>query len=201
MPSEFDAVDPTLQATMRVTKVLSTDQELVARFLAALGKGLVVAGHSKSARPGFFVFASSFIRDYLEPDYLTKEEILLQALEDSGFPPNEGPVGAMRRENKQSREISQSLYEAARAWQAGDESGRAEVVWASSQYTDLMRHHFERLRNLIHPLLEQTVTPEGEQKIAADLNRVAFADREVEAPDKYSKLVDMLEEEVNNWDR
>ena len=64
-----------------------------------------------------------------------------------------------------------------------------------------MRHHFERLRNLIHPLLEQTVTPEGEQKIAADLNRVAFADREVEAPDKYSKLVGMLEEEVNNWDR
>jgi hemerythrin-like domain-containing protein len=201
MPPESDGIDPALQATMRISKILSTDQDLVARFLAALGKGLVIAGHSKTARPGFFIFASNFIREYLEPEYLKKEGVLLQALEDSGFPGNEGPVGAMRREHQKSREISQTLYGAARAWQAGDESGRAEVVWATSQYTDLMRHHFERLRNLIHPLLEQTVTPEGEQKIAEDLNLIAFADREAEAPDKYSKIVDMLEEEVNSWER
>jgi hypothetical protein len=64
-----------------------------------------------------------------------------------------------------------------------------------------MHHHFERLRNLINPLLEQTVTPEGEQKIAEDLNLIAFADREAEAPDKYVKIVDMLEEEARNWER
>ena len=185
---------------MRVTRILSTEQDLVARFLAALGKGLVIAGHSKVARPGFFLFASSFIREYLEPDYLRKEDVLLKALEDSGFPKDEGPVWRMRLEHEKSREISRTLYEAAKAWQAGDESGRPEVVWATSQYTDLMRHHFERLRNLINPLLEQTVTPEGEQKIAEDLNLIAFADREAESPDKYSKIVDMLEEEARNWE-
>ena len=130
-----------------------------------------------------------------------RQESLLQALEDSGFPKDEGPVWKMRQEHEKSREISRTLYEAAKAWQAGDETGRPEVVWATSQYTDLMRHHFERLRNLINPLLEQTVTPEGEQKIAEDLNLIAFADREAEAPDKYSKIVDMLEEEARNWER
>jgi hemerythrin-like domain-containing protein len=196
-----DAIDGAILATMRITKILSVEQELVGRFLAVLGSGLVVAGHSKAARPGFFIFASNFIREYLEPEYFRKEEVLLKALEDAGFPGDDGPVGAMRREYEKSREMSRILFEAAKAWQAGDEGGRPEVIWATSEYTALMRHHFERLRNLINPLLEQTVTPEGEQKIAESLNLIAFADRETAAPEKYSKIVDMLEEELSNWQK
>ena len=186
---------------MKVTRMLNAEQELVARFLAVLGRGLVIAGSSKSGRPGFFLYASNFIREYLEPDYLMKEEVLLKALEDAGFPPDEGPVGGMRSEHEKSQEISAMLFDAAKAWQAGDEAGRAEVIWATSEYTELMRHHFERLKNLIHPLLEQTVTEEGEQRIAGALNRIEFADRETATPDKYAKIVEMLEEEVKDWAR
>lgn len=186
---------------VRATKILNTEQELVMHFLAVLGKGMVVAGYSKAARPGFFVYASNFIRDFLEPEYLRKEEVLLQALEDAGFPADEGPVGGMRRDHKKSQEISVILHEAARLWQGGDEGGRAEVVWATSEYTGLMRRHFEQLRNLIHPLLDQTVTIEGEQKIAAALNRIEFADRERASPEKYAKIVELLEDEVNDWER
>ncbi len=186
---------------MRATKILNDEQELVTRFLAVLGKGLVIAGHSKSARPGFFLYASSFIQEYLQPDYLRKEEVLLRALEDAGFPSDEGPVGAMRIEYQKSGEISRVLHEAAKAWQGGDDTGRAEVVWATSEYTSLMRHHFERLRNLIHPLLDQTVTVEGERKIAEALNRIEFAEGARPSPDKYVKIVKMLEDEVNDWER
>jgi hemerythrin-like domain-containing protein len=186
---------------MRIARILQDDQELVTRFLAVLGRGLVIASRSKAARPGFFIFASNFIREYLEPEYLKKEGVLLRALEDCGFPSDAGPVGGMRSEHERSREISRDLSEAAKAWQGGDESGRPEVVWATSQYTDLMRHHFEQLRNLINPLLEQSITPAGELKIAEDLNRIQFADRETEAPDKYLKIVQMLEEEVGAWER
>ncbi len=186
---------------MRATKILNDEQELVSHFLAVLGKGLVVAGHSKEARPGFFVYAANFIREYVEPEYLRKEDVLLQALEDAGFPPDEGPVGGMRRDYAKGREISQVLYDAAKAWQGGDESGRAEAVWASSEYTGLMRHHFERLKNLIHPLLDQTVTLEGEQKIAAALNRIEFSDQQRVGPERYAKILDLLEEEVTDWER
>jgi hemerythrin-like domain-containing protein len=185
---------------VRVTRILNDEQELVARFLAVLGRGLVVVGHSKSARPGFFLYSSNFIREYLEPNYFKKEEVLLKALEDAGFPPDEGPVGRMRTEQVKSREISQVLFDAAKAWQGGDEGGRAEVVWATSEYTALMRHHFERLKTLIHPLLEQTVTPEGEQRIAEALNRIEFSDHEAASPDKYVKIVKLLEEEVKDWE-
>ncbi len=185
---------------MRVTKILSTDQELVGRFLAVLGRGLVIASRSKSARPGFFLYASRFMREYLEPDYFRKEEVLLQALEDSGFPADSGPVGGMRSEHRKSAEISRILSEAAKAWQAGDEHGRAESVWATSEYTGLMHHHFERLKNLINPLLEQSITEDGERKIAEGLNRIQFADREGQSPELYAKIVKMLEEEVSDWE-
>lgn len=186
---------------MRATKILNDELELVTHFLAVLGRGLVVASRSKAARPGFFLYASNFIRDYLEPNYLRKEEVLLKALEDAGFPADEGPVGGMRVDHKKSREISGILQEAAKAWQAGDEGGRGEVVWATSEYTGLMRRHFEQLRNLIHPLLDQTITVEGEQKIAAALNRIEFADGERVSPERYAKIVDLLDEEVNDWER
>ena len=151
---------------MRATRVLTDDWDFISRFLAVLGRGLVVASRSKMARPGFFLFASNFIHEYIEGYYLPREAVLLQVLEDCGFPPDSGPVGNMLSDQKKSREISQSLAEAARAWQGGDDSGRAESVWATSEYSDLMHHHFERMRNLINPLLDQSITPEGERKIA-----------------------------------
>ena len=185
---------------MRVTKILSDDEALVTRFLAVLGRGLVIASRSKTARPGFFIFASNFIREYLEPEYFKKEAVLLQALEDCGFPADSGPVGGMRAEYRRSSEISKVLAEAAKAWQAGDESGRAEAIYTTSEYTGLMHHHFEQLRNLINPLLEQTITPEAELKIAEELNRIAFADREEQTPAKFTKIVQMLEEEASDWE-
>src|SRR5512142_3112178 len=174
---------------MRPTRILSKDQELVTRFLAVLGRGLVIASRSKTARPGFFIYASNFIREYLEGEYFKKEDVLLQALEECGFPEDSGPVGGMRAEHAKSQQISKILAEAARAWQAGDDSGRAEAIYSTSEYTGVMHHHFEQLRNLINPLLEQTITPEGELKIAEALNRIAFADREDQTPVKYQKIV------------
>ncbi len=186
---------------MRATKVLSEDWEFISRFMAVLGRGLVVASRSKDARPGFFIYAANFIHQYMETYYLPREAVLLQALEDCGFPRESGPVGNMLSDQAKSREISRALSDAARAWQGGDEHGRAESVWATSEYTDLMRHHFERMRNLINPLLDQSVSVEGERKIAEELNRIAFADRGDEPADKYTKIVKMLEDEVGEWER
>jgi hemerythrin-like domain-containing protein len=186
---------------MRATKVLSEDWDFISRFMLVLGRGLVIASHSKTARPGFFIFAANFIHDYMETYYLPREAVLLQALEDCGFSHDSGPAANMRADHKKSREISQTLSQAARAWQAGDDHGRAESVWATSEYTDLMRHHFERMRNLINPLLEQSVGPEGERKIAEELNRIAFADPDAEPADKYLKIVKMLEDELGEWER
>ncbi|HUH99365.1 MAG TPA: hypothetical protein VLZ89_18540 [Anaerolineales bacterium] len=184
---------------MRIIKILQEDQDLAARFLAVLGRGLSIAGQGKSARPGFFIFASGFIHEYLEGVYFKKEQVLLDALADCGFPADDGPIGAMGTSQQKSREISRALFDAAKQWQGGDEVGRADVIWATSEYTGIMHRHFHTLKNLIHPLLEQSLSPEGEEKAAEALNRLAFEDSTPETLDKYVKMVETLEEEVGNW--
>ncbi|HUI90566.1 MAG TPA: hypothetical protein VLX61_17750 [Anaerolineales bacterium] len=184
---------------MRIIKILGEDQELVTRFLAVLGRGLNIAGQGRSARPGFFIYASNFIHEYLEAVYFKKEKVLLEALEDCGFPPDDGPIGSMNSDQQKSREISKALFDAAKQWQGGEELGRTDVIWATSEYTGIMHHHFDQLKNLIYPLMEQSVTPDGEEKAAEALNRLAFQDGIPESLDKYVKMVEMLEEEVANW--
>jgi hemerythrin-like domain-containing protein len=184
---------------MRISKILHEEQDLVARFITVLGKGLNVASQSKAARPGFFVFAGNFIQGYLEPVYFQKEEVLLGALEDCGFPSDDGPVGSMHAGQQKSRLLSKEIFEAARQWQAGDEAGRAEVMYSTSEYLEIMHAHLEMLRNLINPLLDQSVPVEGDEKAAAALTRIAFGDNSPASLDKYVDMVQMLEAELAEW--
>jgi len=168
-------------------------------FLDVLGEGSVILTSSKRARPGFFIFAHAFIREYIDDIFFRKEELLIKALLDDGFPPDDGPIGSMRMEQKKSHEAATHMLNAARGWQAGDEDARAEVGWATSEYTSTLRQHVERLRNLIFPLLEQNMSPDDEHKLAQGLNIIAFEKDTKEASDKFSKLIESLEEELSDW--
>jgi len=168
-------------------------------FLDVLGEGSVILTSSKRARPGFFIFAHAFIREYIDDIFFRKEELLIKALLDDGFPPDDGPIGSMRMEQKKSHEAATHMLNAARGWQAGDEDARAEVGWATSEYTSTLRQHVERLRNLIFPLLEQNMSPNDEHKIAEGLNVIAFEKATKDDPDKYTKLIESLEDELSDW--
>jgi hemerythrin-like domain-containing protein len=184
---------------MRIAKNLRADQENIKRFLAALGGGSVVLGTSKLARPSFFIYAHTFIREYIEEGFFKKEEYLMKALEDGGFPPNEGPVGSIRSDQKKCREAAALMLDAAKQWQTGDERARAEVGWATSEYTTTVRAHLDRLKNLIFPLLEQTITIEDEHKVSEGINNIVFEGNLKEGTEKYVKLVETLEEELSDW--
>ena len=185
---------------MRVTKNLRPDQELILRFLDAFGGGAAILGNNKNARPGFFIFAHTFIHEYIEEGFFKKEELLLQALEDEGFPSDEGPIGAMHAEQKKSHESAELMVNAARAWQAGEEEARGEVGWAASEYSSTLRPHMDRLKNLIFPLLEQNLTPEDEHKIAEGFNNILFeGTMKNEQPEKFIKIIQTLEDELSDW--
>ena len=184
---------------MRVVKILRPDQELIMRFLDAFGGGAAILGNNKHARPGFFLFAHTFIHEYIEENFYKKEELLLHALEEEGFPSDEGPVGSMHAEHKKSCEAAEVMFKAAKAWQAGEEEARVDVGWAASEYSSTLRKHMDRLKNLIFPLLEQNLTPEDEHKIAEGFNNIVFEGTMKNSSDKYLELVETLEEELGNW--
>lgn len=169
------------------------------RFLDAFGAGSAVLGNNKLAKPGFFLFAHTFIREYIEESFFKKEELLLRALEEEGFPSDEGPIGSMHGEQKKSCDAAELMFNAAKAWQAGDEEARSDVGWAASEYSSTLRKHMDRLKNLIFPLLEQNVSPDGEHKIAEGVNTIVFEGTMKNSSEKYTELVETLEEELSNW--
>jgi hemerythrin-like domain-containing protein len=102
--------------------------------LDALGGAAAILSGNKKARPGFFIFAHTFIQEFVEENFFKKEGLLIEALENNGFPTDEGPVGAMLAEQRKSREAAEHMLSAAKGWQDGDEEARGEVGWATSEY-------------------------------------------------------------------
>jgi hemerythrin-like domain-containing protein len=184
---------------MRIKKALQPDIELISRFTAVLGGGLNVAAHSRTAKPDFFIHAGQFIQAYIQAVYFKKEDVLLEALQDWGFPADQGPVGSMRSGQTKSGEIARMLVGAASHWQHGGEEGRGDTVWATSEFTGLMRSHFELLNTLIYPLVDQSISPEDEQGIAAKINHLNFGEPPSALREKYLKFVENLEEEFSDW--
>ncbi|MGC8855704.1 MAG: hemerythrin domain-containing protein [Anaerolineae bacterium] len=185
---------------MRITKILRKGQETILRFLNAFGGGSVALGaNNRYATPGFFIYANTSIRGYIENVFFKKEELLLKALAESGLPTEEGPFGAMKKEQEKSKETADLLFKAAPAWQAGEADARVEVGWAASEYTALLWKHLERLRTLVFPLLEQNLLPEDERKMAEGLNSIVFAEALGEEGDPYLRLIEALEEELADW--
>jgi len=184
---------------MRSTKNYNADQENINRFLDALGSATTLLSSSKNAGPGFFIFAHTFINEYITDSFFKKEELLVRALEDNGFPSDDGPIGLMRVEQEKCREAAEHMLSASRGWQSGDEEARSEVIWAASEYTSTLRQHLDRLKTRIFPLLEQNMSPEDEHKIAEGLNTIAFETNLKGDVDKYIKLIENLEEELSDW--
>ena len=186
---------------MHIVKKLHKDEETILHFLDVFGAGSVALGTAhREARPGFFIFATTFIHEYIEDSFFKKEELLLKALEACGFAPDEGSVGAMRRDQVKSREAADLLLKAAKAWQAKDDVARVDVSWAASEYTSTLRQHLDRLKNLIYPLLDQNISADDEQKIAEGLNNIVFETSMKGEADKYTKLIETLEEELSDWE-
>ena len=184
---------------MRIVKNLKTDFENITRFLAVLGGGSIILNTNKRARPDFFISAHVFIHDYIEAGFFKKEESLVKVLEDGGFPAESGPINAIRADQKKSRNAAEALIHAAKSWQAGDEVGRAEVGWAASEFNSAIRQHLERLKNLIIPLIEQTISVEDEHNVSDEMNKAASEGGLKDGAEKYIKLIAELEEELSDW--
>lgn len=184
---------------MRVPRNLQSDQDHIARFLTVLGGASLEVRTNRRAKANLFIKAHTFIKDYIDEGFFRKEEVIIKILEEGGFPVNEGPIFAIRTDQKKSREAAEALLETVNAWQAGDEHVRSEVGWASSEFTNAMRQHIERLKSLIYPLVEQTLPMEAEEKVSAEIKSIVFEGGLKDGVEKYVKLIQEMEEEFEDW--
>ncbi len=180
---------------MRLSKALKNDQETIARFIAALGSGSIALSSSKLPRPDFFIIAHTFIEEYINGGFFQKEEVIIKILEDGGFPADTGPIGSIRADQKKSRDAAEAMLSAAKQWDAGDNIARSETGWATSEYTSSIRQHLERLKSLILPLIEQTISVDEEHNVSDQINNIVLKD----GSEKYTKLIEQLEEKLSDW--
>ncbi len=184
---------------MRIQKTLRSDQETITRFLNVLGSAASILSSNKYARPAFFLQAGEFIQGYIEKGFFVKEEVLIRTLVEGGFPEEEGPIHGIRSDQEKSREAVGIMLRAAQNWQEGDEYARVDVGWATSLYNTAIRQHLERLKNLIFPLLEQTITIDEEHKVSEDINSLTFDPDYQNGGEKYLRLIETLEDTLSDW--
>jgi hemerythrin-like domain-containing protein len=184
---------------MRLSKAIKNDQETITRFITALGSGAVALSTSKLPRPDFFIIAHTFIKEYIEEGFYKKEEVLIRVLDEGGFPPENGPIGALRTDYKKTHDAAESMFNSARQWESGDTVARSETGWATSEVTATVRQHLERLKSLILPLIEQTISVDEEHNISEQINSIVFEGDLKNGPEKYIKLIEKLEEYLSDW--
>jgi hemerythrin-like domain-containing protein len=184
---------------MRISRLLRTEQENIKRLITVLGKASVEVRSNKRAKPDFFILASDFIIEYINQGFFKKEELVIKVLEEGGFPPDKGPIGAIKSDQEKSREASETLFNAAKRWKAGGDGDRLEVGWASNEYTSAVRQHLDRLKTLIFPLIEQTISMEEEDRVADAINDLVLEGKIQGGPDRYVKILQELEDEFSDW--
>lgn len=184
---------------MRISKSLRADQDNIRRLVTALSGASIEVRSNKRAKPKFFIIAHEFIVDYIDEGFFKKEEILIKVLEDGGFPLDKGPIGSMLADQQKSREVSETLLNNVKQWVSGEEGVRIEVGWASSEYSSTLRQHLDRLKSLIFPLIEQTISIEEEDKISDAINSIVFEGKLKDGSEKYVKMLEELEDELSDW--
>jgi hemerythrin-like domain-containing protein len=185
---------------MKATDMLKAEHKIIERVLAVLNLASVALAHGKSVSPDILVTITDFMRTYTEGLHFQKEEtVLFKALEHYGVSTTDGTAGSILSEHAQSREYLQKIRASVLLWKAGDQAARADVIWAASSYTDLLRAHIAKEHSVLFPLAQQTI-PENEHGFVAEAFKQI--DRQKTSEDvqqKYLKLIESLEEESRDW--
>jgi hemerythrin-like domain-containing protein len=91
------------------------------------------------------------------------------------------------------------MLTSAKQWEAGDPVARSETGWATSDYTNTIRQHLERLKSLVLPLIEQTISVDEEHTVGDQMNSLTFEGELRNGAAKYIKIIEQLEEKLSDW--
>ena len=92
------------------------------------------------------------------------------------------------------------MREGALRWEAGDFSGRQQVITAARDYVALLRNHIFKENNVLFPLADKVVPPPEQDKITQDFERVEHEETGEGVHEKYLALAGKLERELGESD-
>lgn len=150
---------------MRATQLLMEEHQIILRGLRVL-EALAARAARGDPVPAQAVDALlAFLAGFADAHHHGKEEeILFPALEEAGFPPDDGPVGVMVQEHVQGRGLISALREAApRA--SGSPDARARFAAAARAYAQLLSAHIDKENQVLFPMADQAIPREDQQRV------------------------------------
>jgi hemerythrin-like domain-containing protein len=181
---------------MKATEILVEEHEVIWRVLDALETSAQKLRQGEEIRPGFFLEAADFIKNFADGCHHKKEEgVLFIAMAEAGVPVQGGPIGVMLTEHEQGRLFTRQMYEAAQQWQAGEMSAKDKVVQNALDYVNLLRQHIQKENHILFPMANATIPAERQEKIEQDFEHVEHEETGAGVHEKYLALAEALEKE------
>jgi len=183
---------------MKATDILMEEHKVIQRVLTALESAAQRLDQKQTVRPGFFLDAADFIKNFADGCHHKKEEgVLFKAMVASGLPAQGGPVSVMLAEHEQGRLFTGLMRDAAQKLKAGDQSAREQVTRNAHSYVALLRQHIYKEDNILFPMANQTISLANQERVAEDFERVEHDEIGEGVHEKYLALAESLEAEAS----
>ncbi len=159
---------------MRATNLLREEHEIILRALRLLE---AVAARGQQPPKALLDFFS----DFADAHHHGKEEgILFPAMEEAGFPHEDGPVGVMLHEHEAGRELIAALRDPAR------------FADAARSYVALLSAHIDKENGMLFPMADGAVQDQRSVDDAFDEFERASAERRI----RHEKALAAMEKEL-----
>lgn len=102
-----------------------------------------------------------FIKEFADTYHHGKEEeLLFEAMEESGIPAQGGPIGMMLIEHDQGREYVRAMSQAAANYRDGDISAGKDFAANARGYVALLDQHIDKEDNILYQMAEMHLSDE-----------------------------------------
>ncbi len=176
---------------------LVQEHDLIERMIAVLNRAVEKLESGEAVPPELFFQVVDFIRNFADHTHHAKEEdVLFRLMEERGIPRDGGPVGVMLIEHDHGREFTRGLEEAARRLQNGDQNAIPDIISNARGYAQLLTEHIYKENNILYPMGNRVFTPEDQQWLEKEFERVDKEKIGEETIRKYHTMVEELEKQI-----
>jgi hemerythrin-like domain-containing protein len=182
---------------MKATKILMDEHRVIERVLSVLEAAVAKAERGEAVRPGMFLEAADFIKDFADGSHHHKEEgVLFEAMAAAGVPREAGPIAVMLSEHEQARAYTRAIREAAQRWERGDTAAVSQVATAARGYAALLRQHIAKEDQILFPMAEQAIPRGKHDSVIEAFDQVEPEAVRASVHAKYVALAEALEREI-----
>lgn len=166
-------------------------ETLIAEHIQIKRLVIVLLAANEGLPPAFYLQAAEFIRGYADGIHHCKEEGAFFTILAGGM---SKAVEALLGEHALARGYTQAMQEAARVWQAGDESAAATTIQNARHWASLLHDHIAHEDNLLFPVAKWLLMPTEQAKLEAHFTQL---DQQCADAGQYLALLDALESQTS----